>query len=76
VDVRAGALGLDHALGDDGAHLGERDELAGQSGAETGCGTGWQRVPKLALKLAVAGAGGAETAATGERLQSFLRHFR
>ena len=30
VDVRAGALRLDHALRDDGAHLGHRDEFAGQ----------------------------------------------
>ena len=29
VDVRAGALGLDHPLGDDGAHLGHGDEFAG-----------------------------------------------
>ena len=33
VDVRAGGLGLDHALGDDGTHLGKRDELA-----RCGCG--------------------------------------
>ena len=30
VDVRAGALRLDHALRDDGAHLGHRDKLARQ----------------------------------------------
>ena len=36
VDVRAGAAGLDHALGDDLAHVGEGDEVAGII-----CRSGW-----------------------------------
>ncbi len=38
VDVGAGLLGFDHALGDDGAHLGHGDELAGLLRAAGGLG--------------------------------------
>ena len=40
VDVRAGVLGLDHALGDDAAHFGHGDELAELLGATGGLGGG------------------------------------
>ncbi len=41
VDMRAGALRFDHALGDDGAHLGHGDELAGLRLGCCGLGCGW-----------------------------------
>ena len=46
VDMRAGALGLDHALRDDGAHLGHRNQLAGlrlRRGRLGGSGRGRRR---------------------------------
>ena len=39
VDVSAGAARLDHALGDDLAHVGERDEIAGNGGGSDGTWT-------------------------------------
>ena len=40
VDVSAGAARLDHALGDDLAHVRHGDEIAGVGGGSGGCGAG------------------------------------
>ena len=45
VDVSAGAARLDHALGDDLAHVGHGDEIAGIGSRSGGAGSGRRQLP-------------------------------
>ncbi len=51
VDMRAGALGFDHALRDDGAHLRHWNELAGHRRSGQRAWPEWQQRLQLVLQL-------------------------
>ena len=59
VDVGVGVLGLDHALGDDGAHLGHGDELAGLRLRSGGLGRSGRAAGAAAGRLSACGCGAA-----------------